>query len=87
MVRGILDLWAKDSLSLKLIDPTPVGVQTNILRFTMEIFVYKWLLLVSIIIIIITSTKTIITPEFVNVIFYYLFPWYVDPKAFIVLYR
>jgi len=36
-----------------VIGPTPRGVQTEILRFMMEIFVYRCLLLVSIIIILI----------------------------------
>jgi len=28
------------------VDPTREGEQTGVLRFTMEIFIYKWLLLV-----------------------------------------
>jgi len=37
-------------LQLDPVGPTRGGTQTGILRFTMEIFVYKWLLLVLIII-------------------------------------
>jgi hypothetical protein len=48
--------------------PNPGGAQTNILRFTMEMFVYRWLLLVSIIILI--SAKEIIIPEFVIICFH-----------------
>jgi hypothetical protein len=33
--------------SLKVIGSTPGGAYTDILRFTMEIFVYRWLVLFS----------------------------------------
>jgi hypothetical protein len=50
-----------------MIGPTPGGTQTDIFKFTMEIFVYRWLLLVSIILLI--SVKNIIIPEFVLLFF------------------
>jgi len=36
--RGILDPWAEDRLSQKVIGPTRRATQTDILKFTMAIF-------------------------------------------------
>jgi len=69
----VLNLWAEDRLKYKMKNQTPGGAQTNFLRFTIEIFVYRWLLLVSIIIIMIIA-KEFIIPEFFIIILYYLFP-------------